>query len=40
MENVWTIDGKFLENALMPVMRGMLGMLSPKSGQFCRKRAT
>ena len=25
MENVWTIDGKFLENALMPVMRGCWG---------------
>ena len=25
---------------MMPVMRGMLVMLSPKSGQFCRKRAT
>ena len=25
---------------MMPVMRGMLGMLSPKSGQLCRKRAT
>ena len=23
---------------IMPVMRGMLGMLSPKSGQFWRKR--